>query len=107
MSYEDTMMKTSPDERIESLKKQQAEIKEKIAKLEAQRSAQARKEETRLKVLVGAAMLADAKVNPATPRIILEILERAVTAERDRKFLEEKGWPLMPLPKNNIDPNGK
>lgn len=100
-------MKKPPEDRIESLKKQQAEIKEKIARLEAQRSAQARKEDTRLKVLVGAAILADAKVNPATPRIILEILERAVTTERDRKFLEEKGWPLKPLPKNHTYPNGK
>lgn len=100
-------MKKPPDERIESLKKQQAAIKEKIAKLEAQRSVQARKEETRLKVLVGAAMLADAKVNPATPGILLEILQRAITTERDRKFLEEKGWPLMPLPQNQTDPHGK
>ena len=85
-------MKKSQEERIESLKKQQDEIKAKIAKLQAQRSTQERKDDTRLKVLIGGAMLADAKANPSTSGVIRSTLRRAVTAPRDKEFLAAKGW---------------
>ena len=85
-------MKKTQEERIESLKKQQDEIKAKIAKLQARQSVQERKEDTRLKVLVGAAFLADAKANPSTSGVIRSILRRAVTTPRDKEFLAAKGW---------------
>lgn len=94
-------MKKPQDERIESLKKQQAEIKAKIAKLEAQRSTQERKDDTRLKVLVGAALLADAKANPSTSGVIRSILRRAVTTPRDKEFLVARGW----MASENTAPN--
>ena len=94
-------MKKTQEERIESLKKQQDEIKAKIARLEAQRSTQERKADTRLKVLVGAALLADAKANPSTSGVIRSILRRAVTTPRDKEFLVARGW----MASENASPN--
>ena len=95
------MMKKTQEERIESLKKQQDEIKAKIARLEAQRSTQERKDDTRLKVLIGAALLADAEANPSTSGVIRSILRRAVTTSRDKEFLAAKGW----MTSENASPN--
>lgn len=95
------MMKKTQEERIESLKKQQDEIKAKIAKLEAQRSTQERKDDTRLKVLIGAALLADAKANSSTSGVIRSILRRAVTTPRDKEFLAAKGWMASENPSPN------
>lgn len=81
-------------ERLAALKQQADQLKARIAKIEARQAAQARKEDTRLKVVVGAALLADAKLNPATADSIRSVLARAVTAQRDRVFLKAKGWLL-------------
>jgi len=53
-----------------------------------------RKDDTRLKVLIGAAHIADAEVHEETRSAVKQVLERAITAERDREFLKEKGWLL-------------
>ena len=79
-------------DRLEALKKQAEQLKARIAKIEAKQAAQARKEETRLKVLIGAALLADAKLNEKTAALIRAVLPRAVAAPRDREFLKAKGW---------------
>lgn len=79
-------------ERLAALKQQAEQLKARIAKIEAKQATQARKEDTRLKVVVGAALLADAKLNPATSDFIGSVLARAVTSQRDRDFLKAKGW---------------
>ena len=79
-------------DRLEALRKQAEQLKARIAKIEAKQAAQARKEDTRLKVVVGAALLADAKLNVETLEFIRAVLPRAVPAPRDREFLKAKGW---------------
>ena len=79
-------------DRLEALRKQAEQLKARLAKIEAKQAAQARKEDTRLKIIVGAALLADAKVNATTASLLREILPRAITAQRDRDLLTAKGW---------------
>lgn len=80
-----------PD-RVETLRKKKEQIEKKLADLEARERAKVRKEETRLKVLIGGGILADAKVHPEIVDLIFEILDRSTPAKRDRDFLEAKGW---------------
>lgn len=79
-------------EKLEELKRRKAKIDEQIAALKSREAAQARKEDTRLKVLIGAAMLADMKIHPKTAELIKEVLQRGITEKHDRKFLQDKGW---------------
>lgn len=85
-------MRKTDTERLEDLKKRESELKAKIATIEARKATEARKEDNRLKVLVGAALLADAKIHPDTVFFLRSVLPRAVTAPRDRDFLQAKGW---------------
>jgi hypothetical protein len=77
---------------LEALRKRQAQIAAQIAAAESARKSRARKEDTRLKVLVGAAMLADVARHPEARAGIQAVLQRAITADRDREFLRDKGW---------------
>lgn len=79
-------------ERLKELAQKKAKLEQQIAALKSREAAKERKEDTRLKVLVGAAMLADAKMNPQTGVFVQDILEKAITADRDRDFLRRKGW---------------
>lgn len=78
--------------KIDRLKAKKEEIEKQLAKLQAAENAKARKEETRLKVLIGGGIVADAKIHPEVIELIQEILGRATTATRDREFLKERGW---------------
>lgn len=79
-------------ERMEALKQRKAQLEKQISELETRARVRERKEETRLKVLIGAAALADLKLNPQTEVFIRELLQRAIVAKRDREFLQDKGW---------------
>lgn len=87
-------MRKTDTERLEILKQQEAQLKAKIAKIEARKVSEARKEDTRLKVVIGAALLADAEQNAGTANFLRSVLPRAVVAPRDREFLQAKGWLL-------------
>ena len=63
-----------------------------IAQAERTHKAKSRKEDTRLKVLVGAAILADVALHPETRAGVQAVLQRGITAPRDREFLTAKGW---------------
>jgi hypothetical protein len=78
--------------RLETLREKQAQILARIAEIEAQAKAKNRKEDTRLKVIVGAACLADAALHSETRTLVRGIVHKAVTAPRDREFLSSKGW---------------
>lgn len=80
------------DEKLERLKKKQEQIKAQIAGLEAKQRDQKRKDETRLKIIVGAALLQDASLNPQTAVFLAELLERAIKSERDRALLQAFGY---------------
>ncbi|MYL85210.1 hypothetical protein GTA51_20110 [Desulfovibrio aerotolerans] len=78
--------------KIDRLKQKKEEIEKQLAELEAREKNKTRKEDSRLKILIGAAILADTKTKPELATAIQKILDRAITAKRDRLFLQEKGW---------------
>lgn len=89
----DDMVKNEiPKSKLETLKHRAAEIQARITEIERQTKAQLRKEDTRLKVIVGAACLADSIMYGETKALLRGILEKAVKAPRDREFLKSKGW---------------
>lgn len=78
--------------KLEALRKRKEQLQAQIAEQEAKEKAKARKEDTRLKVIVGAAILADVNLHPETRAGVVAVLEKAITAPRDREFLQSKGW---------------
>jgi hypothetical protein len=78
--------------KLAALREKQAQLLAKISKLENRNKQEARKEDTRLKILIGAAMLADANIHPETAKLIKTILARAITTPRDQEFLAAKSW---------------
>jgi hypothetical protein len=80
--------------KLEILRKRQAEIAARIAEVEATAKARRRKEDTRLKILIGAALIADTNIHPETRAGVLSVLRRAIKAPRDAEFLKAKGWWL-------------
>lgn len=82
----------SGNQRLQTLKQRAEALKQQIAKIEAADKAKARKEDTRLKVIVGAAVLANAGLRPEARAALIEVLRKAVTAPRDREFLKSKEW---------------
>jgi len=82
----------SNDDKLAALRKREAELKARIAQEEAKAKAQARKDDTRLKVLIGAAFVSDIDRNPETRAGVVAVLERAIVAPKDRAFLKSKGW---------------
>jgi len=78
--------------KLEALRKKQDAIRAKIAKLEAREKAAAQKELTRLRVIVGAAIVANVNLNPETRAGIVAVLRGSVATRRDREFLKLKNW---------------
>ena len=78
--------------KLEALRKREAEIKAQIAEVEAKEKGRKRKEENRVKILVGAGIIADTEKHPETRAGVVSVLERAITAPKDRAFLKTKGW---------------
>ena len=87
-------------DRLETLKLRKSQLEEQIKRLEAQEAGKKRKEDTRLKVLVGAAMLADLDKLAETDagavgkrkEEIRAVLNRAIQRKQDRDFLQAAGW---------------
>ncbi len=86
------MPRTAKPEYLDSLKAQCRRLRERIADEEAKKRKANRKRETRLKILLGAAILADAAFHDSTRATFKEIAARAITIPRDRQFLAEAGW---------------
>jgi hypothetical protein len=78
--------------KLDALRKKEAEVQARIKATEAVLKYQARKDDTRLKVLVGAALLSDVAHRPETRQGLVSVLNRAIVADRDREFLKMKGW---------------
>jgi hypothetical protein len=78
--------------KLDALRKKRQQIAAQIAEVEAKEKAKARKEDTRLKVLIGAAIIADVGLYPETRAGVEAVLKRAITADRDVEFLKAKGW---------------
>jgi hypothetical protein len=78
--------------KLETLQKQRERLQARIAEEEGKLKSKTRKEDTRLKILVGAAFLNDVEHHPETRASVLAVLERGITIDRDREFLKAKGW---------------
>ncbi len=82
---------SSPDtlesDRLKRLRQQQDELAHKIRLEESRLKEQARKDETRRKILAGAVALDLAGNHPQFRALLYEALDLAVTAERDRALL--------------------
>lgn len=85
---------------LDKLKKQREQLEARIQDLQNRQNAEKHKADTRLKVLLGAAMLADlhklAETDTAAAEKqraeIVALLNRAIQVKRDREFLQELGW---------------
>lgn len=87
-----------PD-RIELLKQKKAKIEKELAAFTAKEKAKERRAETRLKILIGGGIIADAKVHPEIIELVQEILARSTKAPRDKELLQSAGWlPEEPKP---------
>jgi hypothetical protein len=59
-----------------------------------QASERAKKDSTRQKILVGAALINEAMINPAFKAGLEKVLRRHLTAARDIEFLKTFGWSI-------------
>lgn len=79
--------KKSDAEKLAELKQKEAALKAKIARIEQKAKDQERKDDTRFKIIVGGALLADSEIYQESAQFMEKILARAVTVERDKEFL--------------------
>jgi predicted nuclease with TOPRIM domain len=89
---DETGKKTKEADRLEALKKRKAQLEQQIKNLEQKNAAQQRKDETRIKVLIGAAFLADTLKHPETKDLIKEVVNRGIQRDKDREILKKAGW---------------
>ncbi len=87
-----TMMKTRA-ERIAAAEKQVAAKKARLARLKAQESTEARKLDTRRKIVVGGAVLAHAEIDPAFAIELRHVLAKAVARDQDKAVIAD----LLPV----------
>lgn len=78
--------------KLEELRLRKARIEAQIRRAELCQAAAKRKRETRLKILIGAALLADCRKHPETAVIAREAILRAITNRKDQQFLHTIGW---------------
>ncbi|MBI1273327.1 MAG: mobilization protein C [Alphaproteobacteria bacterium] len=76
-------------DRIALLERQKAEITAKLRTLSAQETTRKRKEETRRKIIIGAAVLAHAATDPAFGAQLRGVLGKSVTRPVDRKVVAD------------------
>ena len=82
----------STTDKLAALLQKQSRIKARIEQLQTQQQKQARKDDTRLKIIVGATVMSDAAIHPQTMEFVRAILARAIKLDRDKQFLKEMGW---------------
>ena len=99
------MERKSSTERLADLKTRQEQLKQQILKLEAQTREQERREDTRRKIIVGAAVMEHARQHPEFAATLKAVLAVAVTREIDRKAIEEWLDGLL-LPGSRPQENG-
>ena len=69
--------------KLERLQKRKEEIEKQLKALEARDKQAARKKDARQKIIVGAAVLAHAKIDENFAKTLREVLKKAVTEERN------------------------
>jgi alanyl-tRNA synthetase len=89
---DETGKKAKEADRLEALKKRKAQLEQQIKNLEQKNAAQQRKEDTRVKVLIGAAFLADTLKHPEIKDLIKTVVNRGIQRDKDREILKKAGW---------------
>jgi hypothetical protein len=77
--------------KLDALREKKAALEREIAALQVKENQKRRKEDTRTKIIVGAAILANMDLYPNTRAAVAEILRRAVTARRDKLLHTQRG----------------
>jgi len=75
------------EQKLDDLRKQREQLDARFAKLTAQQKTKSRKQDARRKIIVGAAALAHAEVDPAFRHALSAALRSAVTRDIDRKVI--------------------
>lgn len=81
------MVRVSLEEQREKLAKQKAQIEARLKQLDARAKTEARKLDTRRKVIVGALVLGAAEARAAHREWLLQILKAAHTRDQDRAVI--------------------
>ena len=76
-------------DRIATLERKKAQIAERLKTLTAQEAARKRREDTRRKIIVGAAVLVHAELDTAFAQQLKAVLDKAVMRDLDRKLLAD------------------
>lgn len=83
------MARKSQTERIDTLRQKQEQIKAQLAALEARQKSEDRKRDARRKIVVGAAVLAHAEIDPSFCAALTKALHAAVTRDIDRAVIAD------------------
>jgi hypothetical protein len=83
---------TSGNERLDALKKREAELRAQIAAERVKQQRREWREYERLKNIVGAAVLANAAESPDFDAVLKGVLKGAALVESEKKLLRGKGW---------------
>lgn len=91
-------MRRTPAERKQILEEQKRKIEARLQALSARERGRERKLDTRRKVIVGAAVLAHAEIDPAFATTLRMVLRRAVQRPADQKTISDL---LNPKPESD------
>lgn len=82
-------IRKTDDEKLAELRRQRKQLDARMAKLAAKQKSQARKQDARRKIIVGAAALAHAEVDPRFREALRAALRAGVTREIDREVVQD------------------
>jgi hypothetical protein len=85
-------------EKLEKLRQQRAALEAKIRRELGREKSLHRREDTRRKILAGAAVLEEAKRNPGFTQTLTPVLERFLSRPDDRALFELPPLPQTPGP---------
>lgn len=84
------MPRVPPEEKLQRLEVERAQIQARIEKARAQLKTEERKRDTRRKIIAGALALEHAKTDPAFRKELDSLLDRYVTKDEDRRLFDLK-----------------
>lgn len=81
--------KKTDAEKLAELKQKEAALKAQIAKFETKAKDEERKKDTRRKIIIGAAVMAHAKIHQDFAYKLSQVLMAAVTKDTDRELIKD------------------
>lgn len=82
------MARKTEQERLAELEAKKAALEAQMQAIQARQKERQRKDDTRRKVLVGAAVLAEAEKNPAAKQKLMSLLDQHLTRDVDRAVFD-------------------